>query len=198
MSDADAESQGAERPRRSDTDLIRGAQAGDDRAREEIFRRFVGPLYATAHRLTGNSADAEDLTQETFVRALRALADFRQRSSFHTWLYRILLNVTHDHFRKSAKERARLTVELMEDTTVTMDEADAGPPEAASAREERELLRSALRELPENQRVAVTLVYLDGVSCREAAEMMNAREGTVYWWLHQARKRLARRLSSIL
>lgn len=179
-------------------EVIRRAQRGDDGAYEEIFRRFVESAFATAYRLTGNTADAEDITQEAFVRAFSAIGGFEHRSSFHTWLYRILLNVAYDHFRKSAKERARTYIKLTDSEVAPVAAADTSPPAVVSAREERALLQAVLRELPEEQQVAVTLVYLDGMSCREAAEVMSAREGTVYYWLHEGRKFLARRLGRLL
>jgi len=182
----------------AEQELIRRSQAGDDGAHEEIFRRFVESVFATAYRLTGNRTDADDITQETFVRAFSAIGGFEGRSSFRTWLYRILLNAAHDHFRKSAKERARTYVRLTEAEMAPATGVGASPPDVASAREERELLRAVLWELPEKQRVAVTLVYLDGMSCKEAAQVMEAREGTVYYWLHEGRKLLARRLGRLL
>ena len=182
----------------AEQELIQRAQAGEGRAREQLFRQFIEPVFATAYRLTGNRADAEDIAQESFVRALSRIGDFEGRSSFRTWLYRILLNVAYDHFRKTAKERTRARVEQVAAQVTQTKGAGASPPEAASGREERELLRALLEELPEKQRVAVTLVYLDGMNCQEAAAVMEASQGTVYWWLQQARKHLARRLGSIL
>ena len=179
--------------------LLRRAQQGDRRACEQLFRQFVEPIFATAYRLTGNTADAEDLSQETFVRAFQAMGNFQRRSAFHTWLYRILLNVAHDHFRKKAKEPGGPNVELAVEAGKAQNARTTGlnddPPQAAVEREEREMLRAALRELPENQRVALSLVYLEGMSCREVAEAMDSREGTVYWWVHEAKRRLARRLA---
>jgi len=177
-------------------ELIRRARSGDDGAREELFRHFVGSVYATAHRLTGNAPDAEDLTQETFLRVFQGLEGFRGRSTFHTWLYRILLNAASDYFRKSAKESAHATVEQIGNAHDPLAGATGDPAEEASSQEERRLLRAAVRELPEKERTALTLVYLASMSCRQAAEVMEATEGTVYWWLHDARKRLARRLAS--
>jgi len=175
-------------------DLIQQAQAGDGRACEELFRRFVHSVFATARRLAGNAADAEDITQETFIRAFRGIGGFEQRSSFRTWLYRILLNVAQDFSRKRAKGPLGTSVQLYEGEDALAAGAEDGPAEQAGAEEERRLLRRAMGELPERERVALTLVYLEGMSCSEAAEVMEVREGTVYWWLHEARRRLARRL----
>jgi RNA polymerase sigma-70 factor (ECF subfamily) len=176
--------------------LIQQAQAGDGRACEELFRLFVQSVFATAHRLSGNVADAEDITQETFVRAFRGIGGFQHRSGFRTWLYRILFHVAQDFSQKRAKEPSGTSVQLDEVDDALATEAEGGPAERAGAEEERRLLRRAVGELPERERVALTLVYLDGMSGSEAAEIMEAREGTMYWWLHEARRRLARRLSA--
>jgi RNA polymerase sigma-70 factor (ECF subfamily) len=176
-------------------DLIRRAQAGEERACEELFRRFVGPVSATAHRLVRNAADAEDITQETFIRAFRGIGGFQHRSGFGTWLYRILLNVAHDFSRKRAKGAPETPVQLDEVEGFLTAGADGGPAERAGAEEEQKLLRRAVSELAERERVALTLVYLDGMTCSEAADIMKVKEGTVYWWLHEARRRLTRRLT---
>jgi RNA polymerase sigma-70 factor (ECF subfamily) len=173
---------------------VHQAQDGEREAVEALFRHFVGRVFATACRLTGNRADAEDITQETFIRAFRGIASFQHRSGFQTWLYRILLNVAQDFSRKRAKGAPESPVQLDEVESSLAASADGGPAERAGAEEERRLLRRAVGELPEQERVAVTLVYLDGMSCSEAAEAMRVKEGTVYWWLHEARRRLARRL----
>jgi len=190
MTDAEVED-----PAHRREELIRRVQSGEDGAREELFRQSVKSVYATAHRLTGNAADAEDITQDTFVRVFQSIDGFRGRSTFRTWLYRILLNVTYDHFRKRAKESAYANVEQIGNTSGPLAGAARDPADEASSREQRRLLRAALGELPEKERVALTLVYLASMSCREAAAVMEAREGTVYWWLHEGRKRLARRLA---
>jgi len=167
-------------------DLIQQAQAGDGRACEELFERFVQSVFAAAHRLAGNAADAEDITQETFIRAFRGIGGFQHRSGFQTWLYRILLNVAHDYSRKRAKGAPGSSVQLDEVESGLAARAEGGPAERAGAEEERRLLRRAVGGLPEQERVALTLVYLDGMTCREAAEIMGVKEGTVHWWLHEA------------
>jgi len=173
---------------------VHQAQDGEREAVEALFRHFVGRVFATACRLTGNRADAEDITQETFIRAFRGIGGFEHRSGFQTWLYRILLNVAQDSSKKRAKEPLGASVQLDEVDDALAAGAEGGPAERAGAEEERRLLRRAVGELPERERVALTLVYLEGMSCSEAAEIMEVREGTVYWWLHEARRRLARRL----
>jgi RNA polymerase sigma-70 factor (ECF subfamily) len=175
-------------------DLIQQAQAGDGRACGELFQLFVQSVFASAHKLAGNATDAEDITQETFIRAFRGIGGFQHRSGFRTWLYRILFHVAQDFSKKRAKEPSGTSVQLDEVDDALAAGAEGGPAEQAGAEEERRLLRRAVGELPERERVALTLVYLEGMSCSEAAEIMEVREGTVYWWLHEARRRLARRL----
>jgi RNA polymerase sigma-70 factor (ECF subfamily) len=163
---------------------------GDDR---EFLRTTMGAMdlvYNLACRLTDRHADAEDLVQETYLNAFRAWVEHRRPRRVEPWLATICLNLARSRYRVRARRPAEVPLE--EWMTEARPEAD---PEAhAVASVEREQLYRAMRELPDEQRIAITLVDLSGLSTYEAAEAMGTPRGTVLSRLHRGRRSLARLL----
>lgn len=140
-----------------------------------------------------NDSTADDLTQETFVRALRSLHQFQFRSEFGTWLGRIAINTCRDHLKKP-----RLVLIQKEGG---LDEAASAEPEPADSVASRELvgeIEAAILELPLKLRSAVTLVCINKVEPVEAAAMEQCSLATIYWRIHQSRKLLSKRLAKHL
>lgn len=164
-----------------DSELARLASGGDRAAFAALAERHYDRIYALAWRLTGLTAQAEDISQDAMVKLAGAMASFRGDCAFSTWAYRITYTTAIDHLRA-----AKRVVPLAPDVMLAL--ADALPFEAQ--RETGEELWSAVRLLPEQQRDAVLLVYGEDMSHREAAALMNCSEKTVSWHLHEARKRL--------
>jgi RNA polymerase sigma-70 factor (ECF subfamily) len=179
-------------------EVIRHAKRGEEHACEQLFRNHAPAVYALTYKLTGHASDAEDLLQEAFLRAFRSLSDFRGESSFSTWLYRITVNAACDFFRGSSGKDRRRFVQVHRDGWEPPAGGTDDPPSRAVAREERSALLSALGELPEDHRLAVTLVYLEGNSAREAARALGANEKTLHSWLTRAREHLARVLGPVV
>ena len=184
--------------------LRRPSSAGtdaDDLAAEALS--FLEPLYATALRLTRNRSDAEDLVQDTFVKALRFADRFKRGTNLKAWLYTIL----HNTWRNRRRDAARDTVEV--DSTRVEEAALKGglmSGDAAFETPERLLLRStldaelqaALEELPEAFRVAVWLRDVDEFSYAEIAEMLGIPLGTVMSRISRGRRLLFERLSATM
>jgi RNA polymerase sigma-70 factor (ECF subfamily) len=181
--------------------LLTRFSAGERTALEELFRRYRQPAYRVAYRLLGNEADALDAVQEGFVKALTHLASFQRRSSFKTWLLRVVSNAALDLGRQRGR-RECLSLEAAE-----VHDADLSlllVPDETSARLDRSELRreidQALLTLSDAQRQTFVLNAEAGLSYREVAEVMNISIGTVMSRLFYARQKLrtylAHKLSS--
>jgi RNA polymerase sigma-70 factor (ECF subfamily) len=153
--------------------LVADAQAGDTWAFGMIFDHFHEPIYRYIASRVHRPADAEDLTQHVFVKALEALPRYEARGiPFGGWLFRLARNAVIDHVR-TRHDHAEL------DTVVGFTHGDAGPEEIAAVRQELDAIGEALTTLTEEQREAITLRFFGGLSAREAAEAMGKQEGTV-------------------
>jgi len=171
------------------SELVDRAKAGDVRAFEELFRRYKPRIYALALHLTGRPSDADDITQDAFMRAYAKLDSFEGRSQFFTWLYRIALhralNVKRDRGRRHmvGLDDPRLSAAVAVD-------AKGDPRRALELSESYAHLLSGFDQLSELLRTTVVLTTLQGLSHKEAAVVLNTTEGTVAWRVHEARKQL--------
>ena len=170
--------------------LVARAKAGDASAFEALVRRYRKRIYALALHLTGSGSEADDITQDVFLRAYRALADFEGRSEFFTWVYRMTvnrsLNARRDRDRRGEEPMDDLRVEL----ALNID-ARGNPAIEADLRQTYTRLVRALDALPVEMRTTVVLVALQGLSHGEAAVVQKCSEGTIAWRIHEARRRLA-------
>jgi RNA polymerase sigma-70 factor (ECF subfamily) len=169
--------------------LVARAQAGDASAFEALVRRYRKRIYALALHLTGSGSDADDITQDVFLRAYRALDTFEGRSEFFTWVYRMTvnrsLNARRDRERRGEEPMDDLRVEL----AISID-ARGNPALEAELRQTYTRLVRALDALPVEMRTSVVLVALQGLSHGEAAVVQKCSEGTIAWRIHEARRRL--------
>jgi RNA polymerase sigma-70 factor (ECF subfamily) len=175
----------------------------DDAALRERFERDVLPmlpnLYAAALRMTRNPSDAEDLVQDTYLRAFRGFSGFTEGTNLKAWLYRILTNSFINTYRK--KQRQPQTVEGPDDLDewYLFDKLGGRNVELSAETEvldkiPDEAVKSALESLPENFRLPVLLADVEGFSYKEIAEIMDTPIGTVMSRLHRGRKALQRAL----
>jgi RNA polymerase sigma-70 factor (ECF subfamily) len=167
--------------------LVERARAGDTRAFERLYREHVGRVYGLCLRMTREPALAEDCTQETFINAWRALAQFQTRSALSTWLHRIAVNVTLAKRRKASRDEPMPEADLEEERTETAWTLET-PVEVQE-------IEAAIGSLPQGARDALVLHALYGYSHTEAAQMLGVAEGTCKAQLHRARKLLRERLS---
>lgn len=168
----------------ADGELAARAREGDRLAFGALVERHYDFVYRVAFRFAGHRDDAEDIAQEVCARLGRAIRGYRGGSAFTTWLYAIVANASRDHLRKSVRE-ARQAAGYRAHALIASDEAvaEAGADPA-------EALWAAVRQLPDKQCQAVTLVYGEGLSHADAAELMAVAEPTVSWHIHEAKKRL--------
>jgi RNA polymerase sigma-70 factor (ECF subfamily) len=168
--------------------LLARAQRGDVEAFEKLTSGCVDRLFAVALRLVGNRAEAEDVVQETLLRAWRGLGGFRGRSSFFTWLYRIAVNEAKRSLEKGAR-RPEL-IDLADDQVQGRSSPSDGPARRAEHRELLAALDAALLALPLDHRTAVVLRDIEGLSTREAADIVGVGEAAFKSRLHQGRLKI--------
>ena len=171
----------------SDSELAARAKGGDREAFGTLVERHYAFVHRVAYRWCGRKADAEDIAQEVCARLGRAIRGYRDSGAFTTWLYAITLNAARDHARKCARETAKTAAFGVHAQIVG---AQIVGEATGDAEDPVEALWTAVRQLPDKQREAVTLVYGEGVSHAVAADAMGISETTVSWHIHEAKKRL--------
>lgn len=173
-----------------DSSLVARAQVGDLRAFEELVERHRRRVYSLAYRMTSTHEDADDVLQETFVRAFTNLRRFDLERPFANWLYTIAANLCLDRQRRAKREK-RVDWERVEDTCLENAPAPALTPERAVVNGElRGEIQDAISRLPDRQRAALVLFEVEGMKVREVAELMQCSEGAVKSTLHRARHRM--------
>lgn len=170
----------------------------------EIFQAdalpYIDQLYGTALRMTGNSADAEDLVQETFAKAFAAFGSYQQGTNLRAWLFRILRNTFINAYRKAKRSPySDSTDELTDGQLLELESRSAGGVKSAESQALERLgdedINAALASLPEDFRTAVYLADVEGFSYKEIAEIMDTPVGTVMSRVHRGRKSLRELLS---
>ncbi len=178
-----------------DSTIVGRCLSGDDAAWEELVRTHTRRVYGLCYRFTGRESEAQDLTQEVFLRVFRALGSFRSdEGSFVTWLTRLTRNLLIDHYRRTRNERI---TESIEQETPRFDEGfrSTSRPEAMLAgREASEILQSALSRLTPELRETVILRDLQEMDYKEIAGVLAIPEGTVKSRLNRGRAELGRLL----
>ena len=171
--------------------LVERAKAGEPHAFDALVRRYRKRIFALALHLSGSESDADDIVQDVFIRAYRALDQFEGRSEFFTWVYRLTVNRALDARRTSAR-RGESPIEDEDPRIERAIEVDAhgDPQRAAELRQTYARVLRALDALPPEIRTTVVLVTLQGLSNAEAAVVQGCARGTIAWRLHEGRKRL--------
>jgi RNA polymerase sigma-70 factor (ECF subfamily) len=188
----------------ADTALIQRAKANDRAAFNEIVLRYKDKVYNYIYRMVRNATDAEDLTQETFVRAYLSLHSFQSRASLNTWLFRIATNLCIDHSRRAKRTQGLVTSlspdneEEEEGLQRDIPDATFDPQRLLLNKELGEKLEKALQELPEKLRMVVLLYDVEGLSYEEIAAIAGCPLGTVKSRLFNARAVLRRKLEPYL
>lgn len=184
--------------REEDHALVRQALEGDQAAYTRLRQKYAGPLNAMLFRMVRNELDAEDLTQEAFIKAFSSLASFNFQYAFSTWLYKIASNNCIDYLRK----RRLKTVSMDEpirtnkgDMEMQVPDLSALPPDAPmTARERTQILEEAIADLPEKYRVVIELRHHREMEYQDIAEELDLPLGTVKAHLFRARAQLLKRL----
>jgi RNA polymerase sigma factor (sigma-70 family) len=185
-----------------DHHLVELAKRGDLRAYDTLMRRYQERIYATVYHMTANHEDANDLTQETFIKAYQALKSFKGDASFYTWLYRVAVNKTIN-FLKQRRMKSQLSLNDLDfnaehDQELVALISDKTPRRDAALAELQQKLNEAMLKLSETHRLVVTLHDVQGLSHEEIGRVMDCNVGTVRSRLFYARQQLQAWLSEYL
>ena len=188
--------------REIDQQLVERAQRGEKRAFDLLVSKYQRRLARLLSRFLRDSADIEDVTQEAFVKAYRALPSFRGESAFYTWLYRIGIN-TAKNFLSASGRRPVINSEVEDEDGENFDMAsqlpDFNTPESELMNKEiLTTVNAAVEALPEELRTAISLREMDGLSYDEIAKVMNCPIGTVRSRIFRAREAIATELRPLL
>jgi len=183
-------------------ELVRRARRGDLEAYDDLVKRYQERIFATIYHMTSNHEDANDLAQESFIKAFQALKSFKGGSSFYTWLYRIAVNKTIN-FLKQRKNRMHMSLNDLDfnaehDPDLMALISDKTPRRDAGLTELQEKLNAALMKLSEPHRLVVVLHDVQGQSHEEIAKVMDCNIGTVRSRLFYARQQLQGYLADYL
>ncbi len=176
-----------------DAQLVERCLSGQDAAWEELVKLHTRRVYSICYRFTSSDAEAQDLTQDVFLRVFKNLKSYRSGEGlFVVWLTRLTRNLLIDHYRRTRLERATESIEdqisTLEEQTATMARTEG----MLAGREASELLQSALQKLSPDLRETVILRDLEELEYREIAQVLNVPEGTVKSRLNRGRAELAR------
>jgi RNA polymerase sigma-70 factor (ECF subfamily) len=188
--------------REIDQRIVERIQSGDQKAFALLVSKYQRKLMRLVSRFVRDSAEAEDVVQEAFIKAYRALPQFRGDSAFYTWLYRIGIN-TAKNYLVTQRRRAPTSTDADVQEAETFDEADnlrdINTPESLLATKQiAETVNQAMQALPEELRVAITLREMEGLSYEEIADVMGCPIGTVRSRIFRAREAIANKLRPLL
>jgi RNA polymerase sigma-70 factor (ECF subfamily) len=183
----------------TDRQLIEQARGGDAQAFGLLVRRHQRRIFRLAFHLVRGAAEAEDVTQETFVRAYQALGRFDGRSEPFTWLYRIAVNLSLNAIRARKSSRTSTTSDDPRIEAFLTERRPSQGNDPARSSQDRELARAlcdGIDALSDTLRTTLILVCIDGVAHDEAAKILGCPEGTVAWRVHEARRKLRQYLAT--
>ncbi len=185
-----------------ETEFIEKLKTGDSSAFDQLVVRYSGDIYAVLFRLTQDAEEAADLTQETFLSALKAIKKFRGEADLKTWLVRIAINESRNRFRWWTRRRREKTFSLdapigenQTPFSETVSSNSANPEETILQRERENSLTKALSDLPEIFREAVVLCDIEGLSYEEIALALQVNIGTIKSRIARGREELRRKLN---
>ncbi|MBM3242932.1 sigma-70 family RNA polymerase sigma factor, partial [Candidatus Poribacteria bacterium] len=173
-----------------DEALVKNALSGDRTTFNCLIEKYQSRVYGLAYHITGNFADAEDLTQEAFIRAYLDLHQLREPQKFANWLYQVTRNICRMWLRKQMSNARAL--EFLQDAVAR--QSVSSPAEQVEKAELQDSVRNVIAALPENEQLTVTLYYMDGLTYREIADFMGVSQSTVKRRLRASRKKLKEEL----
>ena len=188
-------------PDTGDLALVQRVQKGDKSAFDLLVRKYQHKVVKLVSRYLRDQADAEDVAQEAFIKAYRALPQFRGDSAFYTWLYRIAINTAKNALLSRDRNPVEFDLDLQnieESSAMQARLADPDTPESLLATEEiRETVNRAIEALPEDLRTAIVLRELEGLSYEDIAAAMDCPVGTVRSRIYRARESIDRKLADV-
>jgi len=187
--------------REIDQQLVERVQRGDKTAFDLLVRKYQFRLAKLVSRYVSDRAEVEDVTQEAFIKAYRALKGFRGESAFYTWLYRIAINTAKNYLVSMGRRppRSDIDAEEAEGLTNGTELREISTPESSMLRDEiAETVRKTIETLPEDLRTAITLREFDGLSYDEIASIMDCPIGTVRSRIFRAREAIDNELKPLI
>jgi RNA polymerase sigma-70 factor (ECF subfamily) len=171
-----------------EAEVISRCQQGDQDALKEIFDQYHKKVYRIAYGVVRQREDALDIVQEVFIKLFRSIKNFKGKSHFYTYLYRMTMNTAIDHTRKTKRQPC---LSMDEDGGFQLaDEAEKRPDRILAHKELEERLKAAMEKLPPDQKAALIFREVEGLSYQEMAEAMGCSIGTVMSRLHYGRKKI--------
>ncbi len=168
-------------PDADETELIKMAQGGDAAAFEALVNEYYEVMFKMAFKWCGDRQAAEDITQDACIKLARGLSSFNHQSAFTSWLYRLVINTAKDWF-KSQNRHPQGNTEIAE----TLESHDTAPDEKLLMQQ----VWNEIYKLPDGEKEALLLVMEQGLSHKEAADLLDVKEGTISWRVHEAKKKL--------
>lgn len=184
----------------SDKQLVEKVQKGNKRAFDLLVLKYQHKVLSIVGRYVSDSAEAHDVAQEAFIKAYRAIGNFRGDSAFYTWIYRIAINTAKNYLVSRGRRPPSSDVDVADAEGYIGADAlrDIGSPERQLATEQlKQAVFSAIHDLPDELRSAVTLRELDGLSYEEIAEVMDCPVGTVRSRIFRAREAIEKRIKGL-
>ena len=187
--------------RETDQLLVERVQKGDKRAFDLLVGKYQHKIVSLIMRYVSDHAEAQDVAQEAFIKAYRAIARFRGDSAFYTWMYRIAINTAKNHLVSLSRRPPQSDVDAQDAEQFSVDTRlkDRGSPEHELLKEEIEqTIQDAIQDLPEDLRIAITLREMEGMSYEDIATTMECPIGTVRSRIFRAREAIDNRLRPLL
>jgi RNA polymerase sigma-70 factor (ECF subfamily) len=184
----------------TDATFVTKARSGDTDAFRVLVERHSRSLFRLGFRMTGNEQDAEDVVQESFLRAYRQLAKFDERASFGTWLYRIAMNCSLDlvRSRKRRSEQMAPVDSEMDDPMMSLPSGDPQPDRLAMSGEVRERVSEAMNELSASERTAFVLRHFEGMCIEDVSRVLGCQPGAAKHSVFRAVQKLRRALEPLV
>jgi RNA polymerase sigma-70 factor, ECF subfamily len=195
---------GPEWARLSDQEVVLIARAGREAAYRELIRRYERPVFALLFRMVRDRELAEDLAQETFIKALNAIESYRPEFKFSSWIFKIANNAAIDHLRRRELDTLSLdgsphaeTPEQMQATALQIGARQESPLDAVEAKELGGVIEQAIAQLRPEYRSCILLRHVEGRAYEEIAEILSLPLGTVKTYIHRARNELRQALAHL-
>jgi RNA polymerase sigma factor (sigma-70 family) len=180
---------------KTDQDYILEIRSGNVNSYAMLVTKYQAMIFTLASRMVGNREDAEEVAQDTFIKAYKALASFKGTSKFSTWLYRIVYNTSLDYIKKNKRI-------IYSEHIDEIHEADIGTMQDAlsyiEAKEKKQTIEKALLQLPEDERILLTLFYFEDLSLKEISKIVKISYDNVKIKLHRSRKKLYHILKNVV
>ena len=194
----------ADLAQKTDQEIVALARAGEEAAYRELIRRYERPLFSLLFRMVRDRELAEDLAQETFVKALNAIESYRPEFKFSSWIFKIANNAAIDHLRRRELDTLSLegspqaeTPEAIEATALQIGGRQESPLAEVEARELGGQIEAAIAQLRPEYRSCILLRHVEGRAYEEIAEILNLPLGTVKTYIHRARNELRQALAHL-